>query len=57
MPKKMKKILYIIVISMIAGVGSSCKKIDNYAAPSETLTGSVVDAGTGKTVQTEIGGS
>lgn len=53
----MKKILYIIAISMIVGVGSSCKKIDNYPAPQETLTGSVVDAVTGKTVQTEVGGN
>lgn len=44
-------------MSMIVGAGSSCKKIDNYEAPSETLTGSVVDAGTGASVQTETGGN
>jgi hypothetical protein len=51
----MKKILYYIAICTLVGAGSSCKKIDNYDAPSETLTGSVVDAGTGKAVQTEVG--
>jgi hypothetical protein len=52
----MKKIFYYIAITMIIGAGSSCKKLDNYNAPAETLTGSVVDAN-GKTVQTETGGN
>jgi hypothetical protein len=51
----MKKISYIIAICMVAIAGSSCGKLDNKDAPSETLTGSVIDAGTGKTVQTEQG--
>ena len=33
------------------------KKIDNYAAPGDTITGSTLDEGTQATVQTEIGGS
>jgi hypothetical protein len=51
----MKKISYIIAICMVAIAGSSCSKLDNQDAPKETLTGSVVDATTGKTVQTENG--
>lgn len=37
-------------------LGSSCSKTDNYAAPSDTLKGSVFDVVTDSTVQTEIGG-
>jgi hypothetical protein len=51
----MKKILYTFAICAAALTISSCSKLDNQEAPSETLTGSVVDAGTGKTVQTEQG--
>src|SRR5436190_529861 len=51
----MKKIFYYIAIGMIVAAGSSCKKVDNYAAPTETLKGSVNDAVTGKGIQTEQG--
>jgi hypothetical protein len=51
----MKKILYTLAICAVALAGSSCSKLDDYDAPTETLSGSVVDAGTGKTVQTEQG--
>ncbi|MBD1385812.1 DUF3823 domain-containing protein [Mucilaginibacter rigui] len=51
----MRKIIYTLAICAVTLVGSSCSKLDDYAAPSETLNGSVVDAGTGKTVQTEQG--
>ena len=51
----MKRIIYCIAFSIFIFAGNSCKKIDNYPAPSETLTGSVIDAGTTKTVQTETG--
>jgi hypothetical protein len=34
----------------------SCSKTDNYPAPSDRITGSTIDEGTGETVQTEIGG-
>ena len=51
----MKKILYTLAICAVALAGSSCSKLDDYGAPSETLSGSVIDAGTGKTVQTEQG--
>lgn len=40
---------------MVAAGQSCSKKADNYAAPAETLTGSVIDSTTGKTLQTEIG--
>jgi hypothetical protein len=50
----MKK-LYIALCLLVAA-GSSCNKIDNYPAPSDTITGSTVDEVTGNTVQTEIGG-
>jgi hypothetical protein len=52
----MKKILYTIAVCLVVVAGSSCKKLDNYEDPKETLNGSVIDAGTGKTLQTEIGG-
>lgn len=52
----MKKTLYFIACAVLAVAISSCTKNDNYAAPSNTLKGAVVDAQTGNTVQTEIGG-
>ncbi|HEY9002537.1 MAG TPA: DUF3823 domain-containing protein [Mucilaginibacter sp.] len=52
----MKKRLYYLAFGLVAIAASSCSKIDNYPAPSNTLRGSVTDAGTGTTVQTEIGG-
>ena len=52
----MKKIFYMIAICIVAVAGSSCSKLDNYPDPTETLTGSVIDAGTNKTLQTENGG-
>lgn len=52
----MKKIFYYAALCMAVGVASSCSKVDNYAAPSATISGSTVDATTGETVQTEIGG-
>jgi len=51
----MKKIYYLAAFCLAAIAGSSCSKIDNYPAPSNTLRGSTIDAGTGNTVQTEIG--
>ena len=54
----MKKTNYIMQhLALLVIAGSSCSKIDNYPAPSNTIKGSTVDAGTGNTVQTEIGGS
>jgi hypothetical protein len=48
----MKKILYtalFLLLTMIA-----CSKIDNYAAPGDTITGATYDEGTGQTLQTEV---
>lgn len=52
----MKKLTYYTALFFIALAAASCSKVDNYAAPSSTITGSTVDEVTGKTVQTEIGG-
>src|ERR1700753_311852 len=52
----MKKLIFFSTILFFVIVYSSCQKIDNYAAPADTITGSTLDEGTGETVQTEIGG-
>lgn len=52
----MKKLTYYIAMSVLLVSTYSCKKLDNYDEPQETLTGIVVDAATGQSVQTEIGG-
>lgn len=52
----MKKLFYYTALCLVIVAGNSCSKIDNYAPPSSTITGSTVDEGTGATVQTEIGG-
>lgn len=51
-----KQSLYYIFLCMIILTGISCTKIDNYPAPSATIQGSVFDAVTDSTVQTEFGG-
>src|SRR5437870_5738023 len=52
----MKQLLYYSLFCLAVVTGNSCSKTDNYAAPSDTITGSTIDEGTGNTVQTEIGG-
>jgi hypothetical protein len=52
----MKKIFYYTAFCLVIAAGTSCTKLDNYPAPSDTITGSTIDEGTGQTVQTEIGG-
>lgn len=52
----MKQLLYYTAFCLALVAGNACKKIDNYAAPSDTITGSTIDEGTDSTVQTEIGG-
>jgi len=52
----MKKIFYFTAICLAVMAASSCSKVDNYAAPSDTLTGVTVDEVTGEGVQTEVGG-
>jgi hypothetical protein len=53
---KMKQLFYYTALCLVVIAGTSCRKIDNYPAPSSTITGSTIDEGTGNTVQTEIGG-
>jgi hypothetical protein len=52
----MKKIFYYTAFCLAIAAGTSCTKLDNYPAPSDTITGSTIDEGTGETLQTEIGG-
>lgn len=52
----MKKIFYYTALSLAIAATSACNKVDNYAPPSCTISGSTIDEGTGQTVQTEIGG-
>jgi Protein of unknown function (DUF3823) N-terminal domain/Domain of unknown function (DUF3823_C) len=51
----MKRIFYYLIASLAIATGS-CSKDDNYAAPSETLKGKIIDGGTGQTVQGEVSG-
>ena len=51
----MKKLFY-TAMCLVVVAASSCSKVDNYAPPSSTLSGSTIDEATGQTVQTEIGG-
>jgi len=52
----MKKIFYYSALCLAIAITSSCSKVDNYPAPSDTLSGSTIDEATGKTLQTEVGG-
>ncbi|MCD7930601.1 MAG: DUF3823 domain-containing protein [Tannerellaceae bacterium] len=49
----MKKIVYLL--SGILLLAASCAPLDNYDEPEETLRGTIIDKGTGKGVQTEVG--
>ena len=40
------------MLFLLVAVG--CSKIDNYAAPGDTVTGATYDEGTGQTLQTEV---
>lgn len=51
----MKKLINYIGMGLVILAMGSCSKIDNYPAPSSTLSGNVTDEGTGQTVQTEVG--
>jgi hypothetical protein len=50
----MKK-LSITIFSCLLLAAFACNKIDNYAAPGDTITGATYDEGTGQTLQTEVG--
>ncbi|MBB5396116.1 DUF3823 domain-containing protein [Mucilaginibacter sp. AK015] len=51
----MKSKIYHIALGL-AVITASCKKIDNYPAPTETLKGTITDVATGKNVQSEVSG-
>ena len=51
----MKHIFFLFLL-LLAGVAfAACSKIDNYAAPGDTVTGATYDEVTGQTLQTEVG--
>jgi hypothetical protein len=53
----MKNIFYYIMVSVALITAGACsKKVDNYAAPDQTLRGRIIDAGTGKNVPGEVSG-
>ena len=53
----MKKLIHYIILGAALLMANACSKaIDNYAAPDQTLHGRIIDAGTGKNVQSEVSG-
>lgn len=53
----MKHIINYLAFCLIITLGISCsKKIDNYAGPTETLKGSIIDSNTNKPLQSEVSG-
>lgn len=52
----MKNISFAVAISALLLTGSSCKKVDNYDGPTETLQGRIIDGSTKQTVQSEVSG-
>ncbi|WP_207510377.1 DUF3823 domain-containing protein [Longitalea luteola] len=52
----MKNVIYYITVGMALMTAAACSKVDNYAAPDQTLRGRIIDAGTGKNVPGEVSG-
>lgn len=52
----MKRIIYSLAVGAALLTAGSCKKTDNYPAPSETLQGRIIDAGASQNVQSEVSG-
>jgi len=53
----MKNIFSYTILGIALISASACsKKLDNYAAPDQTLYGRIIDAGTGENVQSEVSG-
>lgn len=52
----MKKTFYYIAICVAVITANGCSKLDNYAAPDQTLRGRIIDAGTGKNMPGEVSG-
>lgn len=51
----MKKIIGHMSIALLLFASNACTESDNYDAPSDTITGMVMDKNTGNSLQTEIG--
>ena len=52
----MKNTFYYILIGAALITAGACSKVDNYAAPDQTIEGRIIDAVTGKNVQSEVSG-
>lgn len=52
----MKRVIYFAALSLAVITAGACKKIDNYDGPTETLQGRIIDANTGKNVESEVSG-
>jgi hypothetical protein len=52
----MKNTFYHIMLGIALISAGACSKVDNYAAPDQTLQGRIIDAGTGKNVPGEVSG-
>ncbi len=51
----MKKLVYTLLIGTSALLATSCMEVDNFDAPSERLTGNIIDATTGKNILADQG--
>jgi hypothetical protein len=52
----MKNNVFTLAAFTVLLAAASCKKIDNYGEPTETLQGRIIDAGTNENVQSEVSG-
>ena len=52
----MKRTFYNIALALAVVTAGSCTKIDNYKGPDQTLQGTIIDAGTGLKLQSEVSG-
>src|SRR5688572_2861936 len=52
----MKRINNLLLITLASLLINACGKMDNYQEPEETLTGRLIDVGTGQPIQLESGG-
>lgn len=52
----MKNIVLTLAAGAVLLAAGSCKKIDNYDGPTETLQGRIIDAGNSQNVQSEVSG-
>ena len=52
----MKNIAFAGILTALLLAGNSCKKVDNYDGPTETLQGRIIDSGSKLNVQSEVSG-